>query len=357
MKTDFLIIGGGVVGLSSAFELARSGARVVVLERNLCGQESSWAGGGILSPLLPWDYPSAVTNLTQLGCDMYPKWARQIAESSGIDPEYRRSGLLVQGNFDRVKAVEWGRAEHIQMDYLPSGRDILPQLDIGAPALWLPDVAQVRNPRLMKALRVALERIGVEFVEHAEVTGIEVDAGKVTGIRTAVATHQADRYILAAGAWSKRLLEKWGDAVDIKPIRGQMLLFKMPPGTLGPIVLRNGVYLIPRSDGHVLVGSTLEDVGFDKAITEDAAKTLHAQAAEMLPQLHAAEPVKHWAGLRPGSPGNVPFIGRHPHIENLYLNSGHFRYGVTMAPASAAILANIVFGNKQPIDISPYGLE
>ncbi len=353
LDADFLIVGGGVIGLAGAFELAQSGARVVVLERGVCGRESSWAGGGILSPLLPWDYSPAVTNLTRLGCEIYPAWVRQVAEISGIDPEYRRCGMLVLPDFDEPKAAAWSHAQQVRIDPAQS-RDVQPKLGADTPALWLPDVAQVRNPRLMKALRVALERMGVTFKEQAEVIGLAIDAGHIAEIRTASASYRADRYVMAAGAWSRQLLGGLGEKVEIGPIRGQMLLFKAAPGELQEIVLRNGIYLIPRADGHILVGSTLEDVGFDKATTEQAATALHAQAVDILPLLADAAVERHWAGLRPASPGNIPIIARHPQVENLYLNGGHFRYGVTMAPASARILANLVFHRSQPFDISPY---
>ena len=164
----------------------------------------------------------------------------------------------------------------------------------------------------------------------------------------------AERYVGAAGAWSKALLGRQGAQLDIKPVRGQMLLYRAQPGTLRQIVLQNGVYLIPRADGHILVGSTLEEVGFDKETTGEAGAALHARALAMLPELAQAEFVRHWAGLRPGSPGNIPVIARHPQLENLYLNSGHFRYGVTMAPVSAQVLANHLFGREQPFNVSSY---
>lgn len=341
LNMDILIVGGGVIGLGSALELAREGARVTVLERGTCGGESSWAGGGILSPLLPWDYPSAVTDLTQLSCRLFPEWAGRIAEISGIDPEYRLSGMRVMPPFDAGKAAPWCAAHGLRLE-----RD--------GEALWLPDVAQVRNPRLMKALRLALERLGVRIVEHAEVTGVASTQDRVERLDTAAGSFAAGRYVVAAGAWSKELLGKQGEQLDIKPVRGQMLLYRAQPGMLRQIVLQNGVYLIPRADGHILAGSTLEEVGFDKATTGEARAALHARALAMLPQLAQAEFIRHWAGLRPGSPGNIPVIARHPQLENLYLNSGHFRYGVTMAPASAQILANHLFGREQPFDVSSY---
>lgn len=342
LNPDFLIGGGGVIGLSSALELARQGASVTVLERGTCGGESSWAGGGILSPLLPWDYPPAVTDLTQLSCQLFPEWVTRIAEISGIDPEYRVSGLRVLPPFDAEKAVRWCAGHGVRLEQDGEG-------------LWLPDVAQVRNPRLMKALRLALERMGVRIVEQAEVTGIVSTEDRVVRLDTTAGSFAAERYVVAAGAWSKKLLGKQGVQLEIKPVRGQMLLYRAQPGMLRQIILQNGTYLIPRADGHILVGSTLEDVGFDKATTEEARVALHARALGMLPQLAQAEFVQHWAGLRPASPDNIPTIARHPQMENLFLNSGHFRYGVTMAPASAQILANHLFNREQPFDVSSYG--
>ena len=353
MDLDFLIVGGGIVGLGSALEFARRGAKVAVLERGVCGGESSWAGGGILSPLLPWDYPAAVTDLTQLSCQLFPEWISLIAEVSGIDPEYRRSGLLVLPEFDMGRAMDWCRGHHVHIEPV-LGRDVLPELVCDCQALWLPDVAQVRNPRLMKALRLALERMGVRIVEHAKVSGMTVAAGKIVRVDTTAGHFEAERYVVAAGAWSKKLLGEWGVQIDIKPIRGQMLLFRAQPGTLRHIILQNGVYLIPRDDGLILVGSTLEDVGFDKTTTAEARNKLHAQALNLLPILGGAELVRQWSGLRPGSPGNIPTIARHPEVENLYLNSGHYRYGVTMSPASAHVLVNLVFQHDQPFDVSPY---
>ena len=166
--------------------------------------------------------------------------------------------------------------------------------------------------------------------------------------------YSAGGYIVTAGAWSRELLGSWALRLNIKPMRGQMLLFKSSPGVLLHIVLHQGMYLIPRRDGHILVGSTLEDVGFDKGTTSDAKAQLVAEARMLLPVLNDLEPMQHWAGLRPGSPENIPTIARHPQLDNLYINSGHFRYGVTMAPASAEMLADIASSRAPILDIDAY---
>ena len=273
--------------------------------------------------------------------------------ASGIDPEYRQCGMLVLLPFDMGKAEQWCQT-HELASCTRVARTVVPDLARDGLALWLPEVAQARNPRLLKALRRWLELLGVEIVERTEATGWQTDGALVCGATTSRGTLRAGNYVVTAGAWSRKLMGEHGSGVDIRPIRGQMLLFKGEPGALRTIILKDGVYLIPRLDGHVLVGSTLEDVGFDKSTTEEARAMLYERATAILPWLKQAPLVQHWAGLRPGSPDNIPVIARHPYLENLYLNSGHFRYGVTMAPASAEIIANLILGRTQQIDTAPY---
>ena len=353
MKPDYIIVGSGVIGCATALELASAGARVSLLERGEAGQESSWAGGGILYPLLPWDYAKAVNHLVQRSIALFPAWAEELQAASGIDPEFQRCGMLVLPPFSTAKAHAWCDTHATRLE-MAGARTIIPELAADEEALWLPDVAQARNPRLLKALRHRLEQLGVEISGHTEVTGWKNDGVRITGIETSRGVLNAGRYIVTSGAWSRQLLGEHALNLDIRPIRGQMLLFKAEPGTLRSIILKNGIYLIPRLDGHILAGSTLEDVGFDKTTTEEAKAMLYAQATGILPLLKEAPLVQHWSGLRPGSPDNIPTIDRHPQLENLYLNSGHFRYGVTMAPASAEIMANLILGRPQAMDIAPY---
>ena len=203
-------------------------------------------------------------------------------------------------------------------------------------------------------MRARVEQLGGRIVEQCEVKEIVAEAGRVKHLATTQGDFSADAYIVTAGAWSKVLLGEHALQVDIKPIRGQMLLFKFDTPPLPHIVLQGDVYLIPRRDGHLLVGSTREDVGFDKSTTEEARAMLLQRALALLPALRDMPVIKHWAGLRPASPGNIPTIGRHPHLHNLYINSGHFRYGVTMSPASVEVLLNTLNGTPQPFDVSPY---
>ena len=341
-----------MAGLSTAQRLLQQGALVTVLERGEVGQEASWAGGGILSPLCPWNYPDEVTRLTTRGAELFSAWAKDLHAVTGINPEYETSGMLVLPPFDVQAAKHWCATHRVYSVHQIRAVDynLLAQGD----ALYLPEVAQVRNPRLLRALRQHVESLGGRITEQCAVSDIVVENGRVQALTTSSGKFIAQDYIVTAGAWSKEVLGRNALRLDIKPMRGQMLLFKFDVPPLRHIVLQDDLYLIPRRDGYLLIGSTLEDVGFDQRTTSEARDMLWQRAQKLLPSLRDMSLVQHWAGLRPASPHNIPTIGRHPQLDNLYLNSGHFRYGVTMAPASAEILVNEITGAQQPFDVTHY---
>jgi glycine oxidase len=290
------------------------------------GAEASWAGGGILFPLLPWQYSEPVNKLALAGAALYPALAEELIAASGIDPEYTVCGMRVLPHFDMAVAQQWCTAHGIRAEFQGE-------------ALWLPQVSQVRNPRLIQALRQWLVMHGVVLKEHTEITALHTQADRVHTLQTSDGEKlSACEYVITAGAWSKPLLGAFALESDLRPMRGQMLLYKLPIGTLQHILYSDDFYLIPRRDGHILAGSTVEDVGYDKSTTPQAAADLQRKAIRLLPALASGNPLAHWSGLRPGSQDNIPIIAKHPTLGNVWLNTGHFRYGVTMATASAQML-------------------
>jgi len=354
LKPATVIVGAGVSGLSTALSLLRRGHAVTLLERGAVGAESSWAGGGILSPLLPWEYAEAVAALALRSMAGYANWVAGIEATSGRDAEFWRCGMLALGVADPEQALAWCAAHGMAAQRGAPQTVALPSKGANQNPVWLPGIAQVRNPRLVAALRAAVLKLGGTIHEHCPATGVLTQGGRVTSVQTAADTFPADTVVLATGAWSGLGLAGLAAAPQIRPIRGQMLLFKLAPGVLDTVLYRNGLYLIPRRDGHVLVGSTLEDAGFDKTTDSSTRQRLHAEAAELLPALAAVQPVQHWAGLRPGSPGNMPIIDRHPDFDNVFVNTGHYRYGVTLAPASAELLVDMMEGRAPALDPAPY---
>jgi len=332
MKPSITIIGAGAVGCLTALVFAKKDWQVTLVDQGVLGGEASWAGGGILFPLLPWNYTEPVNQLALAGAARYRELCEELFEATGIDPQYQACGMRVLPEFDGETALAWCQAHGLTAE-------------IQGDSLWLPQVAQVRNPRLMAALRARLESLGVTIHEHTELLRLQSATATVQSWQSSQGIRfESDAYVVTAGAWSHNLLGEHAQPVPVKPMRGQMLLYRLEAGALSTILYRNDFYLIPRRDGHILAGSTVEDVGFDKSTTPEAASELAAKAHALLPQLKDASVIRHWSGLRPGSPDNLPVIARHPHFDNLYLNTGHFRYGVTMAPASAEILADIVDG-------------
>lgn len=355
--TGCLIVGAGVIGLMTARELALSGARVTVVERGETGRESSWAGGGILSPLYPWRAPQAVTQLAQWGQQYYPALAKELLDETGIDVEYTPSGMLHLDVDERDQARRWAGQFKEKLEWLSAAALQESEPALSAPsALYFPHVAQVRNPRLLSALKANLLQQGVRIEEGCEVSGLCVARGKITGVETARGVIPADQVIVAAGAWSARLLGALGVRLDVAPVRGQMILFRARPGLLRHIVVRAEHYLIPRRDGRVLCGSTVEQAGFDRSTTAAALAELKTAALEMIPALAGCEIERHWAGLRPGSAHGIPTVAAHPEIRGLYVNSGHFRNGIALAPASARLMADLVLDRPAIFDGTLYAM-
>ncbi len=355
-----IVIGASISGMMSAHELLLAGAQVTLIERQQTGRESSWAGGGIISPLYPWRYADAVNLLASNSQKAYPALAAQLAENTGIDPEYLISGLLILAPDETRTAVSWAQQWQVELQQLDRQQMYDIETTLKSPVeegLWLPQVAQVRNPRFMKALHKELENLGANFILESPVTGFEHKGANITAVKTADRHYSADNIIVCCGAWAAEMLRDTMPQPKIEPVRGQMLLFKTKPGTVKRITLWDSHYTVPRKDGRVLFGSTIEHTGFIKETTREAADLLHQCAIDLYPQL-ADYPIEHhWAGLRPGSPGGVPYIGRHPEYTNLFINAGHYRNGVVLAPASAKLVADLVLRRETEIDPAPYGFD
>jgi glycine oxidase len=221
--------------------------------------------------------------------------------------------------------------------------------------LLFPDIGQVRNPRLLRALRQDLAARGVKVFEQHPVDEITIKQGRVVSVACRDEDFSAETYVLAAGAWSGLLARTAGlPDIPIMPVKGEMLVFSAQPGLLSHMILGRGRYLIPRKDGRILVGSTIENAQFNKSTSHAAHETLRDFACSLLPALRRCPVEKHWAGLRPGSPGGIPTIGPHPDVANLHFNCGHFRNGFVMAPASARLLADHILNRPPIVAPEPY---
>jgi glycine oxidase len=362
---DVMIVGGGVIGLSIAYALAREGIRTTVLDRRELGREASWAGAGLIPPIaehVPAN-PNPMVGLRSWSARLYPDWSVSLREESGIDTGYRRTGGVdVAWNEHedqalRAAAGQW-RAEGIAYERLAPGdyARIEPALNPElASVYYLPDRAQVRNPRLLRALIAAVERRGACLNPWHSVEGYVIDDGRrVKAIRTSSGTIPCGLVIVAAGAWSGPLLETIGVRVPTPPVKGQIVLLKGDRPLIGRIVENGRNYMVPRDDGRVLVGATEEDAGFDTRPTLEATLSLLGEAIVTCPILSQAAVEATWAGLRPGSVDSKPYIGRVPGFENLIVATGHKRAGLQLAPATAELVADLVLGRPPRLDLGPF---
>lgn len=358
---DVLVVGGGIVGAAIAWRLASDGAAVTLLEKGPVGRESSWAAGGMLTPVHLAEYPPALAGACSASLALYEPLCREIAPFTAVDPEYRVTGLLLvvsddAGEEDARTLEAWKRGRGQPVESLTRDEAIArePRLTPRLRrALYLPDTAQVRNNRMAVALCEAAARKGAEIRPDTPVTGFLRVPGRVNGVKTPRGDVYAAATVLAAGAWSSDLLRPLGLDLRVKPVKGQMMLAGGPPDFCRHMILDGETYLIPRADGRILVGSTLEDAGFDKAVTMDAVGDIAARGARLMPELGKLPLITSWAGLRPATPDRLPYIGKGP-LEGLLVATGHYRNGILLAPITAEIVSDLLAGQPPPIDLAPF---
>jgi glycine oxidase len=365
------IVGGGIIGLSIARELASRGHHVRVLAREPRRATASWAAVGIFPPAPIADVDDPNGALTALSNRLHREWSRELRAETGID-----NGLLPCGGLYvaadekhleglRVAADTWlGRGA--RCEWLSPGRlaEVEPALGAAVSAgrlvggFLLPDEMQFRSPRHLEALERSCRHRGVVIDEGVTVDLVELADGRVRGLSVSKPGGNeqvtADCYILAAGAWTGGLAAAFGLTLDTRPIRGQIALLRMPGHRLGRIVNRGLDYLVPREDDLVLAGSTIEDVGFVPDTVPETIHRLVGVATQLLGEPPGTTLEQSWAGLRPGSADGLPSIGQAGRYENAWVAAGHFRAGLHQSPATAVVLADLVEGRVPPLDITPF---
>lgn len=355
-QLDVLIVGAGVTGLTTAFELAREGLRVLVCDRQTIGQEASWAGAGMLPPgALPTAH-SPETRLRSFSNSLWPQLAKTLQQLTGRDIGYRVSGsllLMPDLNSAESAAGQW-HAEGVLAEPVsgPGLRTLCPSLNPSQQhALWLPEQAQVRNPWHLQALKIACQQLHVDFLENSTGPQLEITSSTVTAVTINGLHLQPRRVCITAGAWTANILEQLGVQLPVFPVRGQMLLLKTTSPVLKCMLELGKRYLVPRTDGLILAGSTEELTGFQKANTPDGVANLLEFSSNLIPQLRQQELVRCWSGLRPGSADELPFLGQVPGFINLFVAAGHFRSGLQMSPGTARIMADILQDRTPPISL------
>lgn len=348
---DVAIIGGGIIGLTSAYFLAKAGLSVEVIDRGDLGKEASWAGAGIIPPGNPSGAATPIDRLRAIGSVRYPEFSQQLRELTGIDNGFLHCGGVEFIADDPTEILDVWQNEGIAFSRLPSCvRSLdLPGLgELPGEPYALPDCAQVRNPRHLQALIAACEQIGVSLNPHTWIASLTEDFKRRVG-----------RVLIAAGAWSEYLLAPAGGrGLGVHPVRGQIVLLKLPEPEFTQVLMVGKRYLVPRADGHILVGSTEEpEAGFEKANTAEAVTDLLAFAFRLVPALASAELVKCWSGLRPATPDGLPFIGAVPGWENVFVATGHFRAGVQLSIGTAQAITELFTGQPTCVPLEAFAVD
>lgn len=341
---DAVVIGGGVIGLSVALQLHKHGCKVLVLERGELGREASHAAGGMLAHC---DQNPSLQLLAKLSAEMYPEFVRELEDESAIRVDFRQHGTI---SFHADYPSNRG--------HLMSAEELAskePRLVPPGPAHLLPE-ACLDPRRLMEALSKSLHRRNVDIATGTPVLAVETEGRKVTSVRTAKSIYPTRFAINCAGAWASNLTPA---SIRTHPVKGQMLSIVPKHGTHFPlehVVRSEGCYLIPRSDGRIVVGSTVEEVGFDKNVQPEVIQRLHRAAAILMPELGEGKILEAWAGLRPGTPDALPMIGETSYRGYLAA-TGHFRDGILLAPITAHIIGELVAGQTPDFSLIPFAPE
>jgi len=355
---DCIIAGAGIIGLSVARELQKRGIEnVIVIDRREAGRESSWAAAGMLSPDINAVEADEFHRFCRESLAIFPQLAEELLDETGIDIELDRRGTLaialneadaeeLSQRYERQVAagIDVKRLEAVEV--LKAEPNISASVRFG---LFYPNDWQVDNRKLLAALRASVEMQGVRMIENIEIERLVIENGRVTGCRSADREFRGETTVLATGAWTS--LIKFGEReapFRVMPIRGQMIAFESGQPLIKRVVYSPRGYLVPRRDGRLLVGATVEDCGFSKQVTDHGIDSLRSAAVAILPALGDFRIADAWAGLRPCAPDEMPVIGSVAGFDGLIVATGHYRNGILLAPKTAEIVANVILDEKEP---------
>jgi glycine oxidase len=347
---DVIVIGGGIIGLSLSIALRKRGAFVLVVERGEPGREASHAAGGMLVDC-PLETPSVLQSLATASARMYPEFAYEFELETGLKVDLRDQGTIFFPSSEHAFRNAEFVSTHALRAHLNEAEPAL--IPTQGTTLYLKE--RSIDPRALTAAAVKAAKIrGVDFSSADAATGLDVVHGGIAGVRTIKTSFRAAKIVNCAGAWSGQV---GPHRFPTRPVKGQMLCLVMPSRDLLKHVIRTPeVYLIPRSDGRLLVGATVEEAGFDKRTDPATIQRLHRAALKLVPKLADAKILEDWAGLRPGTPDNLPILGE-TDIPGYYVATGHFRDGILLAPITAQVMADVIEGRKPEYDLAPFSSQ
>jgi glycine oxidase len=370
-----IVIGGGIIGCSVAWRLAAEGVATTVLERGRVGQEASWAAAGMIAPQAEADGPGPFFDFCMKARDAFETIVDRLVRDGGVDPEYDRAGILYVALDETERAqlerrAKWQRAVGAPVEELTGAeaRRVEPMLSPETVyAIHMPTNRRADNRKLTQAYAAAARKAGAELVEGARVEALAICGGRAVGdvqasglvqacgvVMDDGSTREADVVINAAGSWAGEVRGLEADRVKLHPVRGQIVCFEMTPGTIGPALFSLRGYLVPRRDGRLLAGSTMEEAGYNKVVTLAGLEKIARGAAAIAPALGDAPFRQAWAGLRPATRDLLPVLGFSPSVPNVLWAVGHFRSGILLSAITGEIIADLVKGRRPAIELDAF---
>ena len=354
MNSEVLIVGGGIIGLAIVRGLHLRGIKeITILERGEIGRESSFAAAGMLAPNAETENQDDFTEFCAESLNLYADYANALFDETGVDIELDCSGTLYL-SFTEADSKEigrrykWQKSEGLQIEHL-TARETLQAEPFVSPdvreSLFFPNDWQVENRRLLFALEKYAELNCIKIIENAEISNLLIEKNRIIGAETKSEKFFAPTVVLATGAWTSLIKAESFVLPQIKPIRGQIISFQTAKRLFQKVIYSPRGYIVPRADGRILVGATVEDVGFDKSITDAGTELLRETALEISPGLGNLEIHEQWAGLRPAAVDGLPIIGAFAEVENLFIATAHYRNGILLAPLTAKIMAEKIAEN------------
>jgi len=365
-----IIIGGGIIGCSIAWRLAAEGVATTVLERGRVGQEASWAAAGMIAPQAEADGPGPFFDFCMKARDTFEAIVDRLVRDGGVDPEYDRAGILyvaldADERVQLERRARWQRTVGAPVEELSGveARRVEPMLSPEAVyAIHMPTNRRTDNRKLTQAYAAAARNAGAEFVEGARVEALAIRGEGAAGVNLHAdgvimddgSTREADVVINAAGSWAGEVRGLEADRVKLRPVRGQIVCFEVAPGTIGPALFSPRGYLVPRRDGRLLAGSTMEEAGYNKTVTLAGLDKIARGAAAIVPALGAAAFRQAWAGLRPATRDLLPVLGFSPSVSNVLWAAGHFRSGILLSAITGEIVADLVKGRRPAVELDAF---
>ena len=360
MESDVIIVGAGVIGCAIAYNLGKAGVKALVIDKaDGVGQEASWAGAGVLTSHASTRQP--YPELCRASLALYPLLADELRERTQIDIEFMQSGTLslffneeekngliglAERRIDRGFSAEVLTADQV-LEIEPAASKSV----VGG--VRFPEDAQVRNPRLVKALAKGAALLGTQFLLGNPVDGFVREKGRISGVKVNGEFFRGNTVVVAAGCWSGALTQELGFHLPIQPSRGQIVLVDAMPLVLRHTIDGLGVYLVPRSDGVILIGATVEFVGYDKRTTLEGIQQMIEAGTTLIPELAGMPFAQAWAGLRPHIK-NGPCLGKAPDLDNVIIASGHFKNGILLAPITGVLISELITTGVPSISLEPF---